>query len=48
MTFTNLVCSENVVFDQSGNRVGSGNDIVIIKDGDFCASGETVDTTGIY
>lgn len=48
MTFTNLVCSENVVFDQSGNRVGSGNDIVIIKDGDFCASGENVDTTGIY
>ncbi len=48
MTFTNLVCSENVVFDENGNRVGSGNDIVIIKDGEFCASGETVDTTGIY
>ena len=48
MTFTDLVCSENVKFDANGNRVGSGNDIVIIKDGNFCASGETVDTKGIY
>lgn len=48
MTFTNLVCAEEVVFDENGNRVGAGNDIVVIKDGDFCASGETVDTTGIY
>ena len=48
MTFTDLVCAEDVMFDENGNRVGSGNDIVIIKDGEFCASGETVDTTGIY
>lgn len=48
MEFTDLVCSESVKFDEGGNRVGSGNDIVIIKDGDFAASGETVDTTGIY
>lgn len=48
MEFTNLICSELVKFDENGNRVGSGNDIVIIKDGKFCASGETVDTTGIY
>ena len=38
----------DALFDENGNRVGSGNDIVVIKDGDFCASGETVDTTGIY
>ena len=48
MEFTNLICSEQVSFDENGNRVGSGNDIVIIRDGDFMASGETVDTTGIY
>lgn len=48
MEFTNLICGENVKFDQNGNRIGSGNDIVIIKDGNFESSGETVDTTGIY
>lgn len=48
MSFTNLVCAENVSFDANGNRIGSGNDIVIIKDGDFCDSGDTVDTTGIF
>lgn len=48
MEFSNLICSESVRFDENGNRVGSGNDIVIIKDGEFAASGDTVDTTGIY
>ena len=48
MEFTNLVCSDDVTFDESGNRVGSGNDIVIIKDGEFMSSGEQVDTTGVY
>ena len=48
MEFSNLICSETVKFDENGNRIGSGNDIVIIKDGSFTASGDTVDTTGIY
>jgi ABC-type branched-chain amino acid transport systems, periplasmic component len=48
MEFTNLICSDKVTFDENGNRVGSGNDIIIIKDGEFFASGDQVDTTGIY
>ncbi|MDC7287761.1 ABC transporter substrate-binding protein [Blautia schinkii] len=47
MEFTNLVCSDFVKFDDNGNRVGSGNEIVIVNDGQFSPKGETVDTTGL-
>lgn len=47
MEFTDLVCSDYVEFDENGNRVGSGNEIVIVKDGEFQPKGETVDTNGI-
>jgi len=48
MEFTNLICAEQVEFDETGNRVGAGNDILTIRDGKFEPLGETVNTTGIY
>lgn len=47
LEFTDLVCSDFVKFDENGNRVGSGNEIVIVKDGQFSPKGENVDTTGL-
>lgn len=47
LEFTDLVCSDYVMFDDAGNRMGSGNEIVVIKDGEFAPLGENVDTAGI-
>lgn len=48
MTFTNLICDDNVQFDSNGNRTVKNMDIVVIRNGSFASAGEKVDLTNVH
>lgn len=48
MTFTNLICDDNVQFDSDGNRTVKNMDIVVIHNGSFASAGEKVNLTNVY
>lgn len=47
MTFTDLICDDNVQFDENGNRTVKNMDIVVVRDGAFASADEKVDLTNV-
>ena len=46
LTFTNLICDDNVTFNELGDRSATGMDIVVVEDSAFAPFGSKVDMTG--